>query len=90
MPLRARGTPTAALSDLLKLGLKTFLCLAAAEAALIGALMMRAKLRRRLQEEPLAPFPRAEQPEIELESSDERLKLYPDFERYVRYAEVPF
>ncbi len=79
-PLQERRTSAGALSHFLSLGLKGFLFLAAAEAVLMGVVTAEAKLRRRFGEEPQGPFPRAEQPEIELESSDERLKLFLDYE----------
>ena len=72
------------LSDLLRstlrLGKKVFLSLVVLEAALAGALMLTAKLRSRLREDPQEGFPREEQPEVDLESSDEHLKLYLDYE----------
>ena len=64
----------------LKAGFKISLFLAAMEVALAGVLMMSARLRGKRRGEPREPFPREEQPEIKLESSDERFKLYLDYE----------
>lgn len=63
-----------------KLGGKGLLSLVAAEAALVGGLQAASSLRRRLKGEPEAGFPKGDWPEIELESSDARLKLYTDYE----------
>ncbi len=62
------------------LGLIASILLVAAEAALAGVLMMAARLRSSFREEPQEGFPREKQPEIQLESSDEKLKLYLDYE----------
>lgn len=76
----ARGTLAGVLSSFMRAGLKVFLFLAAMEVFLAGVLTMVAKLRSKRREEPRESFPREEQPEIELESSDERFKLYLDYE----------
>lgn len=68
------------LRSMLRLVKKVFLSLVVAEAALAGALTLTAKLRSRLREDPREGFPHEEQPEVDLESSDERLKLYLDYE----------
>ncbi|HEV2094561.1 MAG TPA: phosphatidylserine/phosphatidylglycerophosphate/cardiolipin synthase family protein [Rubrobacter sp.] len=78
--LRARGMIAGAVSDFSRLALKGFLLLAAVEALLAVTLTVAANLRRKLQDEPQEPFPREEQPEVELESSEERLMLYLDYE----------
>ncbi len=72
----ARETPAGVLSGLFRLGLKVFLSLAPLEVVLTGVLTMVAKLRTKRREAPRESFPRKKQPEIELESSDERFKLY--------------
>ena len=65
-----------ALSDLRRFGLRVSLATAATQAALVGGLVAMDKLRKR-REGPREGFPWVDQPEIELESGDNRLKLYP-------------
>ena len=67
-------------SNLLRVTLRILLFLAAAETVLAAFLTATAKVRIRLQEEPREGFPREDQEEIQLESGDERLKLYLDYE----------
>ncbi|MDP9437880.1 MAG: phosphatidylserine/phosphatidylglycerophosphate/cardiolipin synthase family protein [Actinomycetota bacterium] len=63
------------------LGLRVLLLLAAAQAALVGIVEAVATIRRKfLLERPQEGFPWEERPEIELESGDVRLKLYPQYE----------
>jgi cardiolipin synthase len=64
------------LSDLRRFGLRVSLATAATQAALVGGLVAMDKLRKR-REGPREGFPWVDQPEIELESGDNRLKLYP-------------
>src|SRR5918998_431392 len=59
-----------------KLGLRVFLALIAVQAALVGILAAMAELRKR-RRTPSEGFPWEEGPEVELESGDTRLKLYP-------------
>lgn len=68
-------------SSLLRVTLRILLFLAAAETVLAAFLTVTAKVRSRLREEPREGFPRKDQEEIQLESGDERLKLYLDYER---------
>ncbi len=68
------------LRRLTKLGGGLLLSLLAAEAALSVGLQVASALRRRLKGEPEGGFPRGEWPEIELESGNERLKLYAGYE----------
>jgi len=73
------------LPRLLKVGLGGALSLAAAEAALVGAVEVSATVRRRFfGEQPRGGFPWEERPEIELESGGTRLKLYPHYEMLYR------
>lgn len=53
--------------------------LVAAEAALVGLVTAVAAVRRRDWGPPEGDFPWEEQPEIELQSGEERLKLYPHY-----------
>ena len=70
-PLRAlRGV----LAGLRRVGLRIFLAATATQAALVGGLVAMDKLRKR-REGPREGFPWVDQPEIELESGDNRLKL---------------
>ena len=52
----------------------------AAEAALVGVVEATAAVRRRGQQLPPEGFPWEDRPEVEIESGDERLKLYPEYE----------
>ncbi len=65
-----------------RLGLRVFLILAAAQVALVGIVEAVAAIRRKfLLERPQEEgFPWEEQPEVELESGEVRLKLYPQYE----------
>ena len=67
-------------SSLSRVALRILLLLAATETVLAAFLTATAKVRSRLQEEPREGFPREVQEEIRLESGDERLKLYLDYE----------
>ncbi|HZC19427.1 MAG TPA: phosphatidylserine/phosphatidylglycerophosphate/cardiolipin synthase family protein, partial [Rubrobacteraceae bacterium] len=58
------------------LGLRLSLAVAAVQTALVGGLVAMDEIRKR-REGPREGFPWADQPEIELESGDNRLKLYP-------------
>ena len=64
------------LSDLRSFGLRVALALAAAQAVIVGILVAMDELRKR-REVPKEGFPWADQPEIELETGDDRLKIYP-------------
>jgi cardiolipin synthase len=64
------------LSDLRRFGLRVSLATAATQAALVGGLVAMDELRKR-REGPKEGFPWVDQPEIELESGDNRLTLYP-------------
>lgn len=70
--LGTRGT----LSGVRRVVLRVFLALTAVQAALVGILVAMAEIRKRRQG-PSEGFPWADQPEVELESGDHRLKLYP-------------
>ncbi len=59
-----------------RLGFRVLLIFAAVQAALVGALVAMAEIRKR-REEPKGSFPWVDQPEIELESGDYRIKIYP-------------
>ncbi len=69
-------------SSFFKLGLRVFLLLGAAQAALVGTVEAVAAIRRRfLLARPRGEgFPWEERPEVELESGGVRLKLYPQYE----------
>src|SRR5215210_5530067 len=72
-PLRAlRGV----LADLRRFGFRISVATVATQAALVGGLVALDEIRKR-REGPKEGFPWVDQPEIELESSDDRLKLYP-------------
>jgi cardiolipin synthase len=58
----------------------------AAEASLVGLVEAVAAIRRASRGRPLGDFPRADPPEVHLESGEERLKLYPDYGRL--YADM--
>jgi len=72
-PLRALRE---SLSALQRFGLRIFLATAAVQASLVGGLVALDEIRKR-REGPKEGFPWVDQPEIELESGDDRLKLYP-------------
>ena len=66
---------------MLKALLSMLAILLAAEVALVGAAEATAAIRRRGKPPPTAEgFPWEEQPEVELESGEENLKLYPEYE----------
>src|SRR3712207_5315643 len=66
----------AGIHELRKFGLRVFLALTAVQAALVGILVVMDELRKR-RHAPSEGFPWVEWPEVELESGDTRLKLYP-------------
>lgn len=59
-----------------KLGVRSFLAAVGTQAALVGSLVALDEIRKR-REGPKEGFPWVDQPEIELESGDDRLMLYP-------------
>jgi cardiolipin synthase len=63
------------LSALRTFGLRVFLALTAVQAVMVGVLVAMAELRKRRQG-PSEGFPWEDQPEIELESAEDRLKIY--------------
>jgi cardiolipin synthase len=63
------------LSALRSLGLRVFLALTAVQAVIVGVLVAMAEFRKRRQG-PSQGFPWEDQPEIELESGEDRLKIY--------------
>jgi cardiolipin synthase len=63
------------LSTLRRLGLRVFLALTALQAAIVGVLVAMAEFRKRRQG-PREGFPWEDQPEIEIESGEDRLKIY--------------
>ena len=63
--------------ELRKLGVRVFIALAAVQAALVGILAAMAEIRKRRGARSEGGFPWEDQPEVELESGDTRLKLYP-------------
>jgi cardiolipin synthase A/B len=63
-------------SQLRKLGVRAFLALTGVQAALVGTLAVMDELRKR-RHGPREGFPWVDQPEVELESGETRLKLYP-------------
>jgi len=65
----------AGLSALRALGLRVFLALTAVQAVMVGVLVAMAELRKR-RRGPSEGFPWEDQPEIELESGEDRLKIY--------------
>jgi cardiolipin synthase len=64
------------LTSLRKVGLRFLLATAGTQAALVGGLVALDEIRKR-REGPKEGFPWVDQPEIELEGGDDRLKLYP-------------
>ena len=66
----------AVFGSLRKLALRSFLALTAVQVVLVGILVALAQLRKR-REEPREGFPWEDQDEIELESGEEQIKLYP-------------
>ena len=70
------------LAVLVRGALKVFLLLAVAEAMLLAVVEAFETVRRkRWKQPPKEGFPWEEQPEVELESSDDQIKLYPDYGR---------
>jgi cardiolipin synthase A/B len=63
------------LSALRRLGFRIFLALTALQAVIVGVLVAMAEFRKR-RRGPREGFPWQEQPEIELESGEDRLKIY--------------
>src|SRR5918998_6432662 len=63
------------LSVLRRLGVRLFLALTAVQAVIVGVLVALAELRKRRQG-PREGFPWKDQPEIKLESGEDRLKIY--------------
>jgi cardiolipin synthase A/B len=63
------------LSTARRLGLKIFLALTAVQVVIVGVLGAMAELRKRRQG-PQEGFPWEEQPEIDLETGEDRLKIY--------------
>src|SRR5215212_9882590 len=63
------------LSRLRRLGFRVFLALTALQATIVGVLVAMAEYRKRRQG-PRQGFPWEEQPEIKLESGEDRLKIY--------------
>lgn len=64
----------------LKALLSLLAALVAAEAALVGVVEATSAIRRRGQQQTPEGFPWEDRPEVELEESDERLKLYAEYE----------
>jgi cardiolipin synthase len=62
--------------DVRKLGVRAFVVLTAVQASLVGILAAMAEIRKR-RRAPSEGFPWLDQPEVELESGNGRLKLYP-------------
>ena len=58
-----------------RLGLRIFLGLTALQAVIVGVLVAMAEYRKR-REGPREGFPWEDQPEIELESGEDRLKIF--------------
>jgi len=65
----------AGFSALRRAGLRIFIALTAVQAVIVGFLVALAELRKRRQG-PREGFPWEDQPEIELESGEDRLKIY--------------
>ncbi len=63
------------LSTVRRLGLRVFLALTGLQAVIVGVLVAMAELRKRRQG-PREGFPWEDQPEIELESGGDRIKIY--------------
>ena len=70
------------LAGLWRRGIKVFLVLAALEALILVAVEVFETVRRKFWDQPPKEgFPWKEQPEIELGPADDRIKLYPDYDR---------
>ena len=63
------------ISALRRAGLRIFLALTAVQAVIVGVLVAMAELRKR-RRGPYEGFPWEDQPEIELESGEDRIKIY--------------
>src|SRR5688500_9506940 len=63
------------LSTLRKLGFRVFLALTALQGVIVGVLVAMAELRKRRQG-PREGFPWDNQPEVRMESGEDRLKIY--------------
>jgi len=72
---RIRSEVRSGISTVRWLGLRIFLALTAVQVVILGVLGAMAELRKRRQG-PREGFPWEEQPEIELESGEDRLKIY--------------
>ena len=66
----------AGINELRRLGVRIFLAVAAVQAVLVGILVAMDELRKR-RHAPSEGFPWVDQPEVELESGETLLKLYP-------------
>ncbi|MDQ4127029.1 MAG: phosphatidylserine/phosphatidylglycerophosphate/cardiolipin synthase family protein, partial [Actinomycetota bacterium] len=66
----------AGVSALRRAGVRFFVALTAVQAVIVGFLVALAELRKRRQG-PSEGFPWEDQPEIELETSEDRVKIYP-------------
>ncbi len=76
-PLRQAFSETrAGLSALRRAGLRFFVALTAVQAVIVGFLVALDELRKRRQG-PREGFPWEDQPEIELETGEDRIKIYP-------------
>jgi cardiolipin synthase len=76
LSLRALRVARDVLGDARSLGVRVFAVLLALQATLVAVLVVRDELRKRRQA-PREGFPWEDQPEIELEHGNDRLKLYP-------------
>jgi cardiolipin synthase len=65
----------AGISTLRRLGFRVFLALTALQAVIVGVLVAMAEFRKR-RRGPREGFPWEDQPEIEIESGEDRLKIY--------------
>src|ERR687890_2298081 len=63
------------LSTLRRIGLRVFLALTALQAVIVGVLVAMAEFRKR-RRGPREGFPWEDQPEIGMESGEDRLKIY--------------
>jgi cardiolipin synthase A/B len=72
---RIRSEVRSGISTVRWLGLRIFLALTAVQVVILGVLGVMAELRKRRQG-PREGFPWEDQPEIELESGEDRLKIY--------------
>src|ERR687894_2754484 len=65
----------AGISTLRRIGLRAFLALTALQALIVGVLVAMAEFRKR-RRGPREGFPWEDQPEIRMESGEDRLKIY--------------